>query len=155
PSSNLTVRDAVFLYEIEVREGRPVRATRTSHDGSFQRGPAVLAALLGVGAGRFVVASAQDAPAGRNDLEGALAEQLLAPTRLAGAAQRLLSGAALVSVERVEVAEERMGAYLDATPSPARSLLETIMGGGSPRTLITNGQVAPRLLEDVLCDAAA
>src|SRR5262249_11254376 len=55
PNSTLEVRDACFLYEVAVRAGAPVRATRTAPDGAFQRGSAVLAALLGVGAGRFVV----------------------------------------------------------------------------------------------------
>src|SRR5262249_30081336 len=59
PASTLTVRDASFLYEIEIRGGRPARATQTGPDGSFVRGPGVLSALLGVGTGRFVIASAR------------------------------------------------------------------------------------------------
>jgi CheY-like chemotaxis protein len=157
PISTLTVRDATFLYEIEIRQGRPARATRTATDGTFQRGSRVLAALLGVGAGRFVVSpvAAGEAVTFRADLEGTLAEQLLPPIASARAAQRLLSGADLVKVGRVRIDEERLGAYLAATPEPARTLLRTLAAGASPSSMITSAQASARLVEDVLCDAAA
>lgn len=154
PASIVTVRDASFLYEVEIRDGRPVRATRTASDGSFERGALVLAALLGVGAGRFAVAPAP-AHAFPAELVGSLDEQLLPRIALARAAQRLLSDVALIGVERVELSEERMTLYAAATPEPARSLLHALAAGASPRALITSGQAAPRLVEDVLCDAAA
>ncbi|APR83870.1 Two-component hybrid sensor and regulator [Minicystis rosea] len=154
PDAQLTVRDSAFLYEIEIRAGRPVRATRTSIEGDFQRGAEVLGALLGVGAGRFVVAPA-DEGAIQAELVGSLDEQLLPRIAAARAAQRLLSGTELVAVERVELAEDRMAGYGASTPEPARSLLCTIAAGASPRALITSGQAAARLTEDVLCDAAA
>ena len=154
PDATLTVRDAAFLYEIEVREGRPVRATRTSIDGDFDRGHEVLSALLAVGAGRFVVTPAPSDPIA-HELSGSLDQQLLPRVAGARAADRLLSGAELVSIERVEIAPERMDGYAAATPEPARSLLYTLAAGASPRALITSGQAAPRLVEDVLRDAAA
>ena len=157
PISTLTVRDATFLYEIEIRQGRPARATRTATDGTFQRGPRVLAALLGVGAGRFVVSpvAGGEAVTFCADLEGTLAEQLVPPIASARAAQRLLSGAELVKVGHVRIDEERLGAYLAATPEPARTLLRTLAAGASPRAMITSAQASARLVEDVLCDAAA
>ena len=80
PVSTLAVRDACFLYEVAIRNGAPARATRTAPDGTFQRGPAVLAGLLGVGAGRFVVSPVEGEPkSARVELEGTLAEQLLGP----------------------------------------------------------------------------
>jgi CheY-like chemotaxis protein len=154
PASIVTARDAAFLYEVEIRDGCPVRATRTAPDGSFERGHSVLAALLGVGAGRFAVAPAPENPFPA-ELEGTLDEQLLPTIALARAAQRLLSGVALIGVERVELTEAKMAAYTSATPEPARSLLRSLAAGVSPRALITSGQAAPRLVEDVLCDAAA
>jgi len=154
PDATVTVRDTAFLYEIDLRGGRPVRATRTSTEGAFERGTDVLAALLGVGSGRFVVAAAHS-DAISVELEGSLDEQLLPRLASARAAQRLLSGADLVSVERVELDEARMGTYATATPEPARTLLRTLAAGASPRALITSGQAAARLVEDVLADAAA
>jgi CheY-like chemotaxis protein len=157
PFSTLAVRDASFLYEIEIRNGRPARATRTAAGGAFERGPMVLAALLGVGAGRFVVSPlASEAPGRvRPELAGSLGEQLLPHVAAARAAQRLLSGSALLAVERVGLSSDRIAAYLGATPEPARGLLRALAEGESPRALLLAGQVSARLLEDVLCDAAA
>ena len=154
PASIVSVRDAVFLYEIEIRDGRPARASRTSSDGAFERGRSVLTSLLGVGAGRFVVAPSSSS-ALPPELDGSLDEQLLPSIASARAAQRLLGGASLVGIERVDLAEDRMAAYAAATPEPARSLLRTLAAGASPRALITSGKIAARLLEDVLGDAAA
>jgi CheY-like chemotaxis protein len=153
PASIVSVRDAAFHYEVEIRDGRPVRASRTAADGTFERGRGVLTSLLGVGAGRFVVAPSESTLP--PELDGSLDELLLPSIASARAAQRLLGGASLVGIERVELAEDRMSAYAAATPEPARSWLRTLAAGASPRALITSGQAAPRLLEDVLGDAAA
>lgn len=155
PSSTVSVRDASFLYEVEIRDARPIRATRTASDGTFQRGPSVLAALLGVGDGRFVVTAHATSDPIRADLLGTLEEQLVPAVAAARAAQRLLFGEALVRVDRVDIDDDRLSAYLEATPEPARSLLRSIANGASPRALIVDGRAPARLLEDVLCDAAA
>ena len=159
PSSTLSVWDASHLYEVEILEGRPVRATRTTVDGSFERGPGVLAALLGVGAGRFAVSAARPAEARpasfRADLVGSLSEQLLPVIASARAAQRLLSGEALAQVERVALDADRLVGITAAMPEPVRALLRRVAGGASPRGLIHTGQTSARFLEDVLCDAAA
>jgi CheY-like chemotaxis protein len=154
PESTISLRDTTFLYEIDVRGGRPMRATRTSVEGAFERGADVLAALLAVGAGRFVVTPATNDIVS-SELVGSLEEQLLPHLAAARAAQRLLSGADLVSVERVEMEDDRLGAYAAATPEPARTLLRTLAAGASPRAIITSGQASARLVEDVLMDAAA
>lgn len=158
PNSTVTVRDALYLYEVEMRDGRPVRATRTSTSGTFERGVSVFAALLGAGDGRFVVAPAredQEVAKVRPDLSGSLAEQLAPLIATARAGQRLLTGSNLVRIQRVVLDEERLTAYLAATPEPARRILRGLAEGASPRTLVTRGEVAPRLLEDILVDVAA
>jgi CheY-like chemotaxis protein len=154
PASTLRVRDAAHLYEIEIRGGRPVSATRTSIEGDFQRGAEVLGALLSVGAGRFVVTDPHPDPVAA-ELDGTLDEQLLPRIAAARAAERLVTGERLVLVERVDFSEDRLRGYASATPEPARSLLRTLAAGASPRALVTSGQASPALLEDVLCDAAA
>jgi len=146
------IRDAVYLYEVQVRRGRLCSATRSSADGSFERGTFVLAALLGVSAGRFVVEP--DASPCRVDFEGTAAQILKAPIERARAALNSISAGALVGVTRVEVAAEMIDGYLGCTPEPARGLLVKIIAGASPRELITSGSVAPRLLEAVLSDIA-
>ncbi|XXT18706.1 response regulator [Sorangium sp. So ce429] len=158
PDALVSVRDAAFLYEVLIKDSRPAGATRTAQDGTFHRGPSVLAALLGVGSGRFAVAPAPEseleAPP-RPGFEGTLAEQLVPAIAAARAAQRLLHGPPLMQVERVILDLEGMGATADATPEPARSLLRALARGVSPRSVITSGEFASSLVEDVLNDVAA
>jgi DNA-binding response OmpR family regulator len=146
------IRDAAYLYEVQVRRGKLCSATRSSTEGSFERGEFVLAALLGVSAGRFMVEP--DATHCRIDFEGTVADVLKAPIERARAALSSISAGALVGVTRVDVAPNALDAYLACTPEPARGLLERIIAGASPRELITSGSVAPRLLEAVLSDIA-
>jgi len=73
--ARVSVRDASCLYEIEMREGTPRRATRTAGTGDFARGPKVLGEMLGISAGRFVVAPATPGPL-QGELTGSLSEQL-------------------------------------------------------------------------------
>lgn len=160
PASTLTVRDARDLYEVEIREGRPARATRTTADGSYERGPGVLSRLLGVGSGRFVVVpiandDVERLSAARPDLFGTLSEQLVPLIASARAAQRLLSGGSLMHATRIEVDLGILGSLVDAMPDRARSVLKAIAEGSSPRDIIVSGSAPARLVEDVLCDAAA
>ncbi|WP_437778858.1 response regulator [Sorangium sp. So ce1097] len=158
PDALVSVRDAAFLYEVLIKDGRPAGATRTAQDGTFHRGPSVLAALLGVGSGRFTVAPAPEselAAPPRPGFDGTLAEQLVPAIAAARAAQRLLHGPPLMQVERVILDLEGMGATADATPEPARSLLRALARGASPRSVITSGEFAASLVEDVLNDVAA
>lgn len=151
--ATVSVRDASFLYEIEIRDGAPVRATRTASDGTFERGAAVLASSLGATAGRFVVTPATSAV--RRELEGTLAAQLAPCVARARAAQRLLSSASLMEVGRVELSHERLAPYLSASPAGAQAIAEKLVEGVSPRQLLLRSGVSPRALEDFLSDAAA
>ncbi len=146
------IRDAAYLYEVQIRRGRMCSATRSSSDGSFERGEFVLAALLGVSAGRFVVES--DSSPCRADFDGFPAQILKSPIERARKSLNAISAGALVGVTSVEIAARMIEGYLACTPEPARGLLQRIMAGESPRELITSGSVAPRLLETVLSDVA-
>jgi CheY-like chemotaxis protein len=146
------IRDAVYLYEVQVRGGRLCSATRSATDGSFERGEAVLAALLGVSAGRFTVEP--DSTPFRGDFAGSPAQILKAPIERARRALDSIAAGALVGVTRVQIDAAAVDGYLGCTPEPARGLLQKIIDGASPRELITTGAVAPRLLEAVLSDVA-
>jgi CheY-like chemotaxis protein len=156
-SARISIRDASFLYEVDLHNGTPRRATRTSADGSFQSGERVLAALLGVGAGRFVVAPLSPSPMApaEGDLAGTLDAQLSRPIAFARMALDATTGANTMHVRSVALDEEMVKGYLLATPPPARALVHRIASGDSPRDLLLRGDVAPSLLEDVLADLAA
>jgi CheY-like chemotaxis protein len=160
PASTLTVRDARDLYEVEIREGRPVRATRTTADGSYERGPGVLSRLLGVGSGRFVVVpiandDVERLSAARPDLFGTLSEQLVPLIASARAAQRLLSAGSLMHATRIELDLGILAPLTESMPDRARAVIKAVADGSSPRELIVSGSAPARLVEDVLCDAAA
>ncbi|MCL2726145.1 MAG: response regulator [Polyangiaceae bacterium] len=163
PDARVSVRDASFLYEIEIRDGAPVRAMRTNGEGSVLQGRRVLAALLGVGAGRFTVTTSTSAIDG--DLQGTLASQLAAPVARARAATALLAAPGLRFVEnsfgaaggalRVRLDREALADYLRATPFGLRDLALSIAEGTSPRALVASGACDATLAEDLACDLAS
>ncbi len=152
PESRLTVRDAMFVYEVEIRGGRPVSAQRATADGKAEWGERALGALLGVTSGRFGLVDSTEPV--DEELFGSLDEQILEPVATARAALGMLSGSRLARVERVLIDESAIAAYLDATPEPAKGLLRAVMAGACPRELLSRGKTSPHLLEDVLADAA-
>ncbi len=151
--ARIDVRDAAFLYEIEVRQGAPRKATRTASDGSYQSGERMLASLLGVGAGRFTVSPVNDPI--RGDLTGSLSDQLARPVAAARGALAATTGAATVHVERIGLDSDGLEEYLRATPDPARTLIRQLAAGRAPRRMLLDGEVSPSLLEDVVADLAA
>jgi len=74
PNARVTIQDATSLHEVQLRDGAPVTATRMSSDGRGARGPRVLASMLALRAGRFVVATERGPAAA--ELDGTLAWQL-------------------------------------------------------------------------------
>ena len=149
-SARISVRDASSLFEVELRDGAPRRATATSGDGSFARGERVIAAMLGVGAGRFVVGPGSPGVGG--ELSGSLASQLEKPIAAARGAMAALSGSKGVAAARVVFDADVLETYLAATPEPMRGLVVRLAQGASPRELLLAGVVPATLLEDVLAD---
>lgn len=146
-SVQVAIRDAAFLYEIEIRKGRVRSATRTSVEGRSERGERVLAAFLGVRAGRFSVR--------RNDSECAaewddpLRERLKGPLARARAAHRALC--ALDRVARIDLETDSLEPYLAATPGSVRTLVLKLSEGVAPSEILASG-ASGRLVETVLSD---
>ncbi len=147
------VRDATYLYEIEIRGGTPRKATRTASDGGYQSGERALASLLGVGAGRFVVSPSSEPI--RGELTGTLFEQLARPLAAARGAVTACTGSRTMSIERIGLDEASLEEYLRATPDPARAIIRRLSQGAAPRQMLLSGEVEPALLEDVLVALAA
>lgn len=156
PDCVIEVRDAAYLYEVELEGGRPASATRTSRDGAFITGGAALAQLLGVRAGRFLVADLRSAGTSRvAPLEGSLDEQIRPHAAAARGAVRLLSGPGLASVSRVVLDEGWLAGYGALAPEPQRALVRRLVAGDAPRKIIASGLGVARLFEEVVLDAAA
>ncbi|MBX3228716.1 MAG: response regulator [Labilithrix sp.] len=153
PDARISVRDASFLYEVEMRGGAPRRVTRTDADGGFVKGGKMLAQMLGVGAGRFAVTTSTSPI--EAELEGNLSSQLAKPTAKARAAIGLLTGARVNTVVRVRFDEAALVDYLKATPEKARLVARRLANGAAPRELVIHGGCEAALLDDILCDLAA
>jgi DNA-binding response OmpR family regulator len=151
--ARVSVRDASHLYEIEIRDGSPRKATRTASDGGYQSGERALASLLGVGAGRFVVSPSREPI--RGELTGTLFDQLARPIAAARGALAATTGARTMIVERITIDEEALEEYLRVTPDPAQALIKRLAKGDSPRQMLLAGEVRPSLFEDVVSDLAA
>jgi DNA-binding response OmpR family regulator len=152
PEARVSVRDATFLYEVEIRMGAPVKATRTDGDGGFVKGALVLTQLLGVGAGRFTVTTSSSEV--ETELEGNLAAQLMKPIARARAATALLTGVQTQTISRVRLDEEKLDDYLKATPASAQLVARRLANGAPPHELVQCGGCEPALLDDLLCDLA-
>ncbi|MCL2777169.1 MAG: response regulator [Polyangiaceae bacterium] len=169
PNARVSVRDASFLYEVEIRSGVPVRATRTNGEGDVRKGSRVLSALLGVSAGRFTVLTATSDIEG--DLEGNLTSQLAMPIARARAATALLTSSGLRvvvasgldslaglesrSVRRIRLDRDPLADYLQATPFGLRDLVLRMAEGTSPSELATLGACDAALAEDLAFDLAS
>jgi DNA-binding response OmpR family regulator len=151
--ARVSVRDATFLYEIDIRDAAPRKATRTASDGSYMSGERALASLLGVGAGRFAVTQSS-API-HGELTGTLSEQLLKPIAVARGALAATVGPRMTNVERIAFDENALEDYLSATPEPTRTFIRRMAQGTPPRQMLLGGDMSPTLLEDVLSDLAA
>jgi DNA-binding response OmpR family regulator/HPt (histidine-containing phosphotransfer) domain-containing protein len=148
----ISLRDAAFLFEAQIRRGQLVALTRSSADGKFVRGPAVLGSLLGAGAGRFVVEP--DSSQVPSELRGTLREILTDPIARARASLGAVSAASLVRLRRLEVDRALVEPYLACTPEPAAGVARRVLAGESPAELVLSGSVPPQLLEVVLSDMA-
>ncbi len=150
PDSRLSVRDASYLYEIELRDGAPRNATRTAQDGAFQRGPQVIISLLGVFSGRFSV-TPSEAPV-RDTIHSDLVSLLNPAIARARGAQYLLSGARLLQVSSVRLSADALA--IQSVPEPAASLLLALQDGAAPWELVDRQRASPTLLEQLLDDSA-
>jgi len=146
PDCTLSVRDANHLYELGVKDGQIVAASRTAFDGSTVHGAEALASLPGVSSGRFQVGPG---PA----IEGAmpLDQALITHVVRARAACSLVTGPAFDAIRQVRLVSGEL--FLDATPEPARTWLQAMIDGMAPRSL-PEAHGAPRgVVERLLVDA--
>ncbi len=152
-NARVSIRDASFLYEVEIRDGAPARATRTAGDGSFMNGPKVLAGMIGVSAARFIVAPSTAAITA--ELVGELSHQLARPIAIARAAQSLTSGQELLRTAVIGFDEEALEDYKKATPEREKRILAALAEGASPRDLLDSGTADIGGLSDLLLDLGA
>ncbi len=155
PACVVEVRDAAYLYEIAIEGGRPVNVTRAAKDGVYVTGPVAFARLLGVRAGRFVIAPTREGSARTATLVGSLDELIRPHVAAARGAARLLQGASLTHVARLGFDDDWLSGYGALAPEPARALVRRLAGGEAPRKVLASGVTTARLFEEVVRDACA
>ena len=153
PEARVSVRDASFLYEVEIRDGAPVTAIRTDAQGNVMRGERVLGSMLGIGVGRFVVQDASNDVVA--DLAGSLSQQLVLPIAKARAALYLTTGTRAMAVEQIELAEDVVADAVRVMPPEARRVVDRLAHGATPKDLVLGGIVDAAWLDDLMADLAA
>lgn len=149
----ITLRDASAHYDVRIRDHSLRAVTRTRPNGVISRSHLALAALLGVSAGRFSVVE-DDQSADDDFAQSSLEEVIRTPILRARAAQRVLSGAALGTVEHVSLDPDTFADELSMLPLSLRPLVDELLRGTSPSQLLAAGAASLNSLESLLSDAA-
>lgn len=148
----VTIRDAIAVYEVILREGFVVRACRTAEHGTESLGVMALRALLGVRTGRWAVLPRIEDETGqsRETSLGSLDMIIANLVVQVRAASALITGTRMLSLGRVELDTARARQYAEALPPAMIELIERLAAGTRIFDEIASGQTSPRLLEDVL-----
>lgn len=150
--ARISVRDAVYLWELSLREGRLLSVTRSSAHGDFARGARVLPGLLGVTAGRFIIEP--DSTPARAEFDGDLRAIVSEPIERARAALKAVSADSLLRIKSLSFDREGFDPYLACTPEPALGVLRRLFAAATPRDLVLSGQAEAWLVEHLLSDLA-
>jgi CheY-like chemotaxis protein len=153
PDSRISVRDALNLFEVDIRSGRRLSVTRTAADGAFTRGEKALMQLLGLAGGEFHVSSST------TQLKAGIPDPL--DRALAGAGRRLsaivdaVSDARLLRVCLIAFDDDVLQSLLSA---PSTRLHEVVAlfrtGNATAEGVLREGRFAPGELEDYLRELA-
>lgn len=151
PDALVSIRDANYVYELQLRGGQARTVVRSGSHEPIVRAGAALESMLGITSGRFQVMAATEPV---EDTLGGDPMIVIGPAiARARAAQHLLSGERLVGVERIMLRTEQL--MLEALPLTSRSILQALASGRSPRDLMLRQQASPAIIEQLLADAAA
>ncbi len=140
------------LYELALRRGRLLAATRTDAAGQALRAAEVLGPLLGVTTGTFTV-EPSEAPT-RRDFTAELSVTLAPAIARARDAAAALSPAQLASVRRLALRPSEVSDALGAHPEPARGLVASLLAGERPEELRRRAPEHGALLDLLLADLA-
>ncbi len=148
----ISIRDAAFLYELEIRGGAPRSAVRSSGDGTVLSGMNAFRALLGVSSGRFSVEDRDSAI--EDELQGSFRELSMAIVSERRAVIHALSEDRLVEAAAMDVHDERLRDVLRGMPARTGVIAGRILAGASPRELLLRDRIDPSELLDVLLHLA-
>lgn len=149
PDATMVLQDPWSLFDLELREGRIVAATRTAIDGAVTRDEAAFPPLVGMSSGRFVVAEGSGADRGD--------ERPSLDTAFEDASRRLgvfLSMIAKHSDCRVDLDQEVLDTYVRHSPIAVQRLIARLVAGEPPNALWESGAGSRGLVDAVLVTLA-
>jgi CheY-like chemotaxis protein len=149
PNATMVLQDPWSLFDLELREGCIVAASRTAIDGAVTRDADAFPPLVGMSSGRFVVA---ESPGGnreeeRPSLDAAFAEA----TRRLGL---FLGMIAKHSDCRVDLDQEVLETYVRHSPIAVQRLIARLVAGEPPNALWESGAGSRGLVDAVLVTLA-
>lgn len=153
PDARIIVRDALNLFEVDIRGGRRLSVTGTAADGAFTRGEKALMQLLGLARGEFQVTTS-GAPI-KAPISEPLDRALAAAGRRLSAIVDAVSDARLLRVCLIAFDDEVLQSLLS---SPSTRLHEVVAlfrtGNATAEGVLREGRFAPGELEDYLRELA-
>jgi CheY-like chemotaxis protein len=149
PNASVVLQDPWSLFDLELREGRIVGATRTAIDGRLTQGVAAFPALVGMSSGRFIVAKSSGAKRGeeRESLDASFAQA----THRLGV---LLSEMAAHPDCRVELDQDVLDTYVRHSPVGVQRLITRLVAGEPLRVLWESGDGSQGVVDAVLVTLA-
>jgi CheY-like chemotaxis protein len=149
PSANIVLQDPWSLFDLELRDGHIIEASRTAIDGAITRGEAAFPALVGMSSGRFVVAEPVGRPSGEQ--RASLDASFVHATRRLGV---LLSTMAAHPDCHVEFDEDVLGTYVRHSPTRVQGLIARLDAGEPPHALWDSGAASRSLVDALLVTLA-
>ncbi|HET6339521.1 MAG TPA: response regulator [Polyangiales bacterium] len=153
PDARISVRDALNLFEVDIRSGRRLSVTRTAADGAFTRGEKALMQLLGLAGAEFHVSSSTAQV--KTGIPDPLDRALAAAGRRLSAIVDAVSDARLLRVCLIAFDDDVLQSLLSA---PSTRLHEVVAlfrtGNATAEGVLREGRFAPGELEDYLRELA-
>jgi hypothetical protein len=149
PNASVVLQDPWSLFDLELREGHIVEATRTAIDGAVTQGAETFPALVGMSSGRFIVTKSAATERGeeRNSLDAPFAQA----TRRLGV---LLSTMAAHPDCRVELNQDVLSAYVRHSPVGVQRLITRLVEGEPLRVLWESGDGSRGVVDALLVTLA-
>lgn len=149
PNSRVVFKDASHIYEVQIRDGNMVNASRTNAEGTFVQGFEALQLLMAVRSGRYLIQK-NEGPI-RASMKGSVMDNIRRAAIELGSKIDAISGKHLVKVKRLEFDSNKVLFVSEASPQPISELVIKLKQS-SPQQLIAEGAFSALETEMMLID---
>ncbi len=135
PDAKVVLRAAHSMFELDLRQGMLMSASRTAIDGHYASGMGSLVAFLASRTGVFQVTEIT-APVKAKFAGGTVSTLQEAFARLSGLVLSFELGATLAAVRAIKLDDQALQALLKFSPPERKSLIQQLAGGAPPLALL-------------------